>query len=81
LKKSGRLKSIETTREFHQLFKEEGEKVGANKMAVAHLNDQAETVIMNVLRGTGTDGLKGMQLANNIIRPLLNIDRRDRRLL
>ena len=34
--------------------------VGAKKIAVAHnKNDQAETVLMRIIRGTGLDGLTG----------------------
>lgn len=44
-----------------------------NKIAVAHnLNDSAETVILNLSRGTGIKGLTGIRPINeNIIRPLL----------
>ncbi|MEG0919206.1 MAG: tRNA lysidine(34) synthetase TilS [Anaerovoracaceae bacterium] len=52
------------------------------KIAIAHnLNDQAETVLFRVLRGTGTDGLAGIEysrttpLGNTIIRPLLDVTR------
>lgn len=53
------------------------DKVGAAKIAVAHnRNDQSETVIMHILRGTGLDGLKGMDYKRGrIIRPLLAISR------
>lgn len=53
------------------------QKKGATKIAVAHnKNDQVETVLMHIIRGTGIDGLKGMEYRNkNIIRPLLDIDR------
>jgi tRNA(Ile)-lysidine synthase len=38
-----------------------------------HANDQAETILSNLIRGTGIDGLKGMRfLQSNIFRPLLN---------
>lgn len=58
-------------------FKEVLDKVGGGKIAVAHnMNDQAETLLMRVFRGTGIDGLKGMEfISNDIIRPLLNISR------
>lgn len=53
--------------------------IGAGKIAVAHnRNDQAETVMMHIIRGSGSAGLVGMQYnRGNIIRPLLNIYRED----
>lgn len=48
------------------------------KIAVAHnKNDQAETILMRILRGTGLDGLCGMELKRDdgLIRPLLTTDR------
>lgn len=37
-----------------------------------HMNDQAETILLNITRGTGLDGLSGMSDINqNIARPLL----------
>jgi len=54
-------------------------KVGASKIAVAHnKNDQAETILMNIMRGSGLDGLKGIEYKRDmIIRPLLDIERKD----
>jgi len=51
--------------------------IGASRIAVAHnRNDQAETVMMHIIRGTGTAGLVGMDhIRGNIIRPLLDIAR------
>ena len=53
--------------------------LGGGKIAVAHnKNDQAETIIMRIIRGAGIDGLRGMDfISGNIIRPILNIDRLD----
>ena len=47
-------------------------------LAVAHnLNDNVETFIINLIRGTGIAGLAGMKpLSNRIIRPLLFATRR-----
>lgn len=43
-----------------------------------HLNDSAETMLMNLVRGTGTDGLAGIPVKNrNVIRPLLFATRDD----
>lgn len=46
-----------------------------SKIAVAHnKDDQAETVLMRIIRGTGLDGLRAMDYkSGNIIRPILNI--------
>lgn len=56
---------------FEKLLKERK----ANKIAVAHnQTDNAETVLMNFIRGTGINGLSGMDyIYGNIIRPMLNI--------
>ena len=58
-------------------FREILGKYGGGKIAVAHnMNDQAETLIMRFMRGTGIDGLKGMDFKiNDIIRPILGINR------
>ena len=52
------------------------------KVAIAHnRDDQAETVLFRILRGTGTDGLAGIDYTNinergsKIIRPLLDVPR------
>ncbi len=48
---------------------------GIASIAVAHnANDNLETVIFNMLRGSGLRGISGIQpVRNNIFRPLLNI--------
>src|SRR5579872_714489 len=52
-----------------------------NRVAVAHTaNDQAETVLAHLLRGTGLSGLAGIYpVAGSIIRPLLEIGREELR--
>lgn len=72
--------SEEAGRELrYGFFREILKSIGGGKIAVAHnKNDQAETLLLRIMRGTGIDGLKGMDfLAGNIIRPLLNITREE----
>lgn len=52
---------------------------GFSKIATAHhQNDQAETVLMRVLRGAGIEGLSGIRYArkDGVVRPLLDITRK-----
>jgi tRNA(Ile)-lysidine synthase len=60
---------------FEKLRNEEG----YNSVSVAHnLNDNIETLLINLIRGTGLAGLAGMKpLSNKIIRPLLFATRND----
>lgn len=60
-------------------FEEERQALGADCIAVAHhRDDQAETVLLNLLRGTGLRGLAGMSPANgHIVRPLLRHSRQE----
>ncbi|WP_024832762.1 tRNA lysidine(34) synthetase TilS [Ruminiclostridium josui] len=61
----------------YETFSIVAEEQGASKIAVAHSrNDQAETILMRICRGTGLEGLRGMEYKrDNIIRPLLDVDR------
>ena len=54
-------------------------KTGADKVATAHhMDDQAESIMMHIIRGSGTSGLCGMRyIRGNIIRPLLDVRRKD----
>lgn len=60
-----------------EFFREIIKKVGGGKIAVAHnKNDQAETLLQRLMRGTGLHGLRGMAFKSlDIIRPILNISR------
>ncbi|MBO7068512.1 MAG: tRNA lysidine(34) synthetase TilS [Bacteroidaceae bacterium] len=54
-------------------------ETGAQSIAVAHhKNDQAETLLLNLIRGTGIRGMAGMYpLRNQIARPLLCVSRQE----
>ena len=61
----------------YEFFNEILNKTNANKIATAHTaNDNAETVLMNIIRGSGTLGLKGIKAKNEkLIRPLIECKR------
>ena len=64
----------------YDFFEEVFEKTKANKIATAHTaNDNAETVIMHFIRGTGLNGLKGIEKTrqNKYIRPLIECTREE----
>lgn len=75
-----RMSSEQAAREIrYDFFQRTAVQVGADRIVVAHTaDDQVETCIMNLLRGTGIDGLAGIPpVRDNIIRPLINIPRCD----
>lgn len=48
-------------RERYRLFAEFAQQIGATKVSLGHTaSDVIETVLLNLLRGTGTDGLQGI---------------------
>jgi tRNA(Ile)-lysidine synthase len=62
----------------YSFFEEIKTRYGYNKVATAHnKNDNAETVLMRIIRGTGIDGLAGIPYIRNdgVIRPILDISR------
>ena len=62
----------------YEFFEEILKKEKANKIAIAHnKNDKVETIIMNILRGSGVSGLKGIEPERNnkYIRPLIETQR------
>ena len=63
----------------YEFFNEILEKTNSNKIATAHTaNDNAETVLMNIIRGSGTTGLKGIEAKrDNLIRPLIESTREE----
>ncbi|MGQ0812031.1 MAG: tRNA lysidine(34) synthetase TilS [Nitrospiraceae bacterium] len=53
-------------------------ELGAHKVALGHtMDDQAETVLLRMLRGTGLSGLSGIPYVREglFVRPLLDVDR------
>lgn len=69
--------------ELEQHCTQEPSMPGTDKIAIAvaqNANDQAETILFRMLRGTGTDGLAGIaykryELGFAIVRPLLDVPR------
>lgn len=61
----------------YQFLEDVLQSVKGNKIAVGHnADDRIETVLMNLLRGTGLRGLSGIpQARGHVIRPLLNCTR------
>ena len=75
-------------REFRYKFLNSvAKKIGAKSIALGHnSNDNIETILMNIIRGTGLEGLSGMQTINNqkkthksikIFRPLLSFSHQE----
>ena len=65
--------------ERYKFFSEIYEKVGATKIATAHnKDDQIETFLFRLIRGTSLQGLEGIKIKNNnIIRPISEIYKKD----
>lgn len=66
----------------YAFFERVAAEVGARFVAVAHTaDDQAETILHHVVRGTGLDGLRGMPRTRSLgpsvqlVRPLLDVSR------
>ncbi|MBA7469569.1 tRNA(Ile)-lysidine synthase [subsurface metagenome] len=82
------LSSEEAAREVRYTFLAQVAKsIGASRVAVGHtVDDHIETILMHLIRGTGTRGLRGLQPYSlwqssenslTIIRPLLPVSRRE----
>ncbi len=61
----------------YEFFEEISKSLGGAKIATAHnLNDNAETVLFRLVRGTSAKGLCGIiPKRDNVIRPLLDVSR------
>ncbi len=64
----------------YELLKEEMSRISCNKIATAHhADDNTESVLMNLTKGCGIDGLRGIApiLEGIIIRPLLAVSKNE----
>lgn len=84
LAKEQKLGTEEMGREIrYKFFKQVAQKENANKIATAHnLNDNVETVLLNIIRGSGTSGLKGIEIKRKelnleYIRPIRECARKE----
>lgn len=67
-------------RERYRLLREFADESGCGKIATAHTaSDQAETVLMRLIRGTSVFGLSAIMpvTSDGVIRPMLSITRRE----
>ncbi|KPJ51857.1 MAG: hypothetical protein AMJ37_04000 [Dehalococcoidia bacterium DG_18] len=88
-RKEHRLSLEEAAREErYDFFSQVAESVGAGHIALGHTqDDQVETILMHLVRGTGLAGLKGMGPITSlrtpgggvlvVVRPLLEVARRE----
>jgi tRNA(Ile)-lysidine synthase len=66
-----------------EFFKEEADRLGIRKVALGHhRDDQAETVLFRILRGTGLKGLAGIKPVGSwqglvLLRPLIDFEKKD----
>ena len=70
----------ETARQLRYAFLEDAaEQAGADRIATAHhAGDNAETVLLHLIRGSGLRGLGGIPpVRGKVIRPLLTVERRE----
>ncbi len=80
LAKKKRLSLEHAARELrYSLLRDVAQKCGAEWIAVGHTaDDQAEEVLLRLLRGSGRKGLAGMKMRSNaIIRPLLRTSKQE----
>ena len=63
----------------YEWFEHIRKEIGASAIAVAHhRDDSVETFLLNLMRGAGINGLKGIPVKNGlIVRPLLSVSRED----
>lgn len=63
----------------YRFFEEVCKEYNCNKIVVAHnKNDSAETIVLNLIRGSGSNGFGGIKATNGkIVRPLIETSRTD----
>lgn len=64
----------------YSYFLELIDKLSGNKIALAHhANDQAETILMRLIRGSGIEGLTGIKPVRDkiFVRPMISITRKE----
>ena len=63
----------------YEWFEHIRKEIGASVIAVAHhRDDSVETLLLNLMRGAGINGLRGIPVKNGkIVRPLLSVSRED----
>ena len=61
----------------HEFLRRMAEEIGAERIALGHTqDDRIETVLLNLLRGTGMEGLQGIApVALPLVRPLYHVSR------
>lgn len=61
----------------YRAFEEVRQEYGYDRTAVAHhQDDSVETILFNLVRGTGAKGLRGIApVSENVVRPLLSLSR------
>lgn len=79
MEQSGKGAQVAAREKRYEFLHDVARRYGASKIALAHhADDQAETVMMRILRGSGPSGLAGMRVKRReknveLIRPLLRI--------
>jgi tRNA(Ile)-lysidine synthase len=63
----------------YAIFEEVAKRLGANRIAVAHnANDQAETLLFHLFRGSGLKGMGGiLPVRGKVVRPILCLEREE----
>ena len=78
--KTQRMNIQEAARQFrYRIYEETAHETGSDKIALGHTaDDQAETLLMRLVRGSGPTGLSGIPpVRKHFIRPLIDIERKE----